>query len=171
MTGGTSEGQSAVRGTLLSLYEAAVAVAHPDVCLPTHLPPPPPTGQLYVVGAGKAAAAMAVAAQTHYRTLDLLDRVSGFVTAPHGSVAAFGSSPQSAIEIGSARHPTPDAASEQAAERALALVARATQRDRVLVLLSGGASALWAAPAAGLTLGDKTSCRARFSSVAPTSTR
>ena len=62
----------------------------------------------------------------------------------------------SVIEIVSARHPTPDEASVQAAERALALVATATERDLVLVLLSGGASALWAAPAAGLTLADKT---------------
>jgi len=155
-TGTTGKAQSAERGTLLALYEAAVAAAHPDLCLPAHLPPPPPDGRLYVVGAGKAAAAMAVAAQTHYRTLDVLDRVGGFVTAPHGSVAPFGSSAQSVIEIGSARHPTPDAASQQAAERALALVAGATERDRVLVLLSGGASALWAAPAAGLTLSDKT---------------
>ncbi len=60
------------------------------------------------------------------------------------------------IEIVSARHPTPDDASQRAAERTLALVATATQRDLVLVLLSGGASALWAAPAAGLTLADKT---------------
>src|SRR5215831_10474367 len=152
----SGKAQSAARGTLLALYEAAVAAAHPDLCLPSHLPPPPPDGRLYVVGAGKAAAAMAVAAQTHYRTLDVLHRVGGFVTAPHGSAAVSGSSPQSVIDIGSARHPTPDAASQQAAERALALVASATERDRVLVLLSGGASALWAAPAAGLTLGDKT---------------
>ena len=38
----------------------------------------------------------------------------------------------------------------------MALVATATARDLVLVLLSGGASALWAAPAAGLALADKT---------------
>jgi hydroxypyruvate reductase len=62
----------------------------------------------------------------------------------------------SVLEIVSARHPTPDEASVQAAERALGLVADATQRDLVLVLLSGGASALWAAPAAGLTLAAKT---------------
>jgi glycerate 2-kinase len=157
MTTGTSgEAHSGVRGTLLALYEAAVAAAHPDVCLPAHLPAPPPYGRLYVVGAGKAAAAMAHAAQTHYRMLNLLDRVGGFVTAPHGSIAAFERSVQSVIEIGSARHPTPDAASQQAAERALALVANATEHDRVLVFLSGGASALWAAPAAGLSLTDKT---------------
>ena len=155
-TSASGKEQLAARGTLLALYEAAVAAAHPDLCLPSHLPPPPPDGRLYVVGAGKAAAAMAVAAQTHYRMLNMLDRVTGFVTAPHGSAAAFASLPQGVIDIVSARHPTPDAASQQAAERALALVASATERDCVLVLLSGGASALWAAPAAGLTLGDKT---------------
>ena len=154
--GTSGQAQLGVRETLLALYEAAVAAAHPDVCLPSHLPAPPPNGRLYVVGAGKAAAAMAHAAQTHYRKLDLLDRVVGFVTAPHGSIAAFEGSAQSVIEIGSARHPMPDAASQQAAERALGLVAKATEHDRVLVLLSGGASALWAAPAAGLSLGDKT---------------
>ena len=52
--------------------------------------------------------------------------------------------------------PTPDAASQQAAEKALALVASATKQDLVLVLLSGGASSLWAAPAAGLDLATKT---------------
>src|SRR5215475_12549791 len=155
-TGASGEAQSAVRGTLLALYEAAVAAAHPELCLPPHLPRPPPDGRLCVVGAGKAAAAMALAADNHYRTLDVLDRVGGFVTVPYGSAAAFGEPRRSAIEIVSARHPTPDAASQQAAEGALALVARATERDRVLVLLSGGASALWAAPAPGLTLDDKT---------------
>jgi hydroxypyruvate reductase len=54
-----------------------------------------------------------------------------------------------------ARHPTPDGASQAAAERTLALVCSATSRDHVLVLLSGGASALWAAPAAGIDLADK----------------
>ena len=53
------------RATLLALYDAAVAAAHPDVCLPPHLPLPPADGRLYVVGAGKAAAAMAVAAEDH----------------------------------------------------------------------------------------------------------
>ena len=46
--------------------------------------------------------------------------------------------------------------SVEAAERSLALVATATANDLVLVLLSGGASALWAAPAAGLDIAAKT---------------
>ena len=151
----SGKAQSAVRTTLMALYEAAVAAAHPDVCLPQHLPHPPPHGRLYVVGAGKAAAAMAVTAENHYRKLGVLDRVGGFTTAPHGSAEAL-APPPGVIAMVSARHPIPDAASQRAAERALALVAKASARDLVLVLLSGGASALWAAPAAGLTLADKT---------------
>ena len=102
MTAG--KGSSATRAGLLALYDAAVAAAHPDVCLPTHLPPPPKGGRLYVVGAGKAAAAMAVAAEAHYRKLGTLDRVTGFTTAPHGTPEALTGARPSVIEIVSARH-------------------------------------------------------------------
>lgn len=148
--------QAEQRAALLALYDAAVAAAHPAVCLPPHLPAPPAGGRILVVGVGKAAASMAVAADAHYRAQGVIDRIAGFTTAPHGSLETLGAQRPAAIEIITARHPTPDAASQTAAERALALVATATSRDLVLVLLSGGASALWAAPAAGLTLADKT---------------
>ena len=53
-------------------------------------------------------------------------------------------------------HPLPDAASIEAGRRALALAAEARERGDVFVLLlSGGASAMMAAPAAGLALADK----------------
>jgi len=52
-------------------------------------------------------------------------------------------------------HPVPNFGSEAAGRRALAMAAAARPDERVLVLLSGGASALLAAPAAGLTLADK----------------
>jgi glycerate 2-kinase len=146
---------SDTRATLRSLYEAAVAAAHPDICLPPHLPMPPDGGQLIIVGAGKAAAAMAIAAEAHYRKLGVLDRIKGFTTAPHAALEALQADRPSVIEIASSRHPTPDAASQRTAERALALVGSATERDLVLVLLSGGASSLWAAPAAGLDLDTK----------------
>jgi hydroxypyruvate reductase len=54
-----------------------------------------------------------------------------------------------------AGHPVPDDASQAAAEQALSFAAGATTHDLVLVLLSGGASANWIAPAAGLTLAEK----------------
>ncbi len=142
---------------LTSLYDAAVAAAHPDVCLPMHLPPVPARGRLAIVGAGKAAGAMAAAAERHYRERGVLDKVAGFTTAPHGTVAALPAAERPvSIRIVEARHPTPDEASLRAAEETLALVRSATANDLVLVLLSGGASALWAAPAAGLDLAGKT---------------
>ena len=147
---------SQAHADLLALFDAAVAAAHPDVCLPPHLPDVPVNGRLIVVGAGKAAAAMAVAAERHYRARGVLDRVMGFTTAPHGTAEALAGEKPDVIRIVSARHPTPDASSVQAAERTLALVGTARQRDLVLVLFSGGASALWAAPAQGLDLAGKT---------------
>jgi hydroxypyruvate reductase len=144
------------RGLLTALYEAAVAAAHPDACLAGHLPAPPAHGRLIVVGAGKAGAAMAAAAERHYRGLGVLDRLSGALTAPHGYAATLGARAPRHLRVLEARHPAPDEASLTAAERTLALVRAAGRDDLVLVLLSGGASALWAAPAAGLSLADKT---------------
>ena len=54
-----------------------------------------------------------------------------------------------------AGHPLPDARSRRAARDVLELLARARECDLVIVLLSGGASALLAAPASGLWLRDK----------------
>ena len=144
------------RARLLSLLDAAVAAAHPGVCLPAHLPAVPNGGRLVVTGAGKASAAMAAVAEGHYRALGMLDRVSGFTTAPHGTAEALQGEHPRVIGIVAARHPTPDASGVKAAEQTLALVRAATADDLVLVLLSGGASSLWPAPATGLDLEAKT---------------
>ncbi len=138
------------RRTLLELYDAAVKRAHPSRCLPGHLPEPPANGRIIIVGAGKASAAMAVAAEQFYRERGLLDRITGFVTTAHGYAL-----PTDRIEIVEAGHPVPDAASAAAADRALALAQQAGAEDIVLVLLSGGASALWSAPVDGVSLHSK----------------
>lgn len=54
-----------------------------------------------------------------------------------------------------ASHPLPDAASVQAARLALEMAERARPDERLVVALSGGASALMAMPAEGLSLADK----------------
>lgn len=144
-----------VRTLLSALYDAAVRAAHPSSRLPGHLPPPPSGGRLIVLSVGKAGAAMALAAEAHYRGLGCLDRVSGMATAPHGYMATLGEMPQR-LEMREARHPTPDDGSLAAAERALDFAAKANADDLVLVLLSGGASSLWAAPASNLDLAAKT---------------
>ncbi len=144
------------RGLLLEMFHAAVAAAHPSTCLAPHLPPVPAKGRLIVLCAGKAAIAMASVAEAHYRQAGIGDRLVGVATAPHGYAAAFQGPKPEHMEILEGRHPTPDASSLAAAERALALAQSAGPEDTVLVLLSGGASALWAAPAAGLDLAEKT---------------
>lgn len=138
------------RTLLLELYRAAVDRAQPRLCLPPHLPALPANGRLLVGGAGKADAAMAVATEDHYAALGELGRVHGFVTTRHGFKL-----PTRHIEVIEAAHPVPDAQGQAAATRTLDLVRQAGPDDLVLVLLSGGASALWSAPVEGVTLEEK----------------
>ncbi|MEZ5842326.1 MAG: glycerate kinase [Hyphomicrobiaceae bacterium] len=132
------------------LYSLAVAAAHPRICLPPHLPMPPERGRLIVVGAGKASAAMAVATEDHYAALGLADHVFGRIATRHGFAL-----PTRRLGIDEAGHPVPDEDSRRAAEDALARAATATPDDVVLVLLSGGASAIWSAPVAGIGFDEK----------------
>lgn len=101
--------------------------------------------RISVLAVGKAAPAMARAAATK-----LGSRIrAGLVIAAEAREVPDG------FEGMAGGHPVPTAASEEAGRKALAL-ARATQPgEQLLVLLSGGASALMAAPADGITLEDK----------------
>lgn len=151
------------RRLLDALLDAAIAAAHPAHCLPPHLPGIPAGGRLMVIGAGKAAAAMAVATEQHYAGQGERDRVAGFVTTRHG----YGL-PTAWIEVTEAGHPVPDEPGLASARRALELAATAGPNDLVLVLLSGGASALWPQPVAGVSLADKqVTTRALLKSGAP----
>jgi hydroxypyruvate reductase len=134
---------------LEGLFRTAIAAAHPSSCLPPHLPPPPRSGRLIVLAAGKAAGSMAQAAEAAYADLPT-GRLTGVAVARQG----YGR-PTRAIEMVEAGHPIPDAAGLKAAERALTLADGAGPDDLVLVLLSGGASANWIAPAEGVSLADK----------------
>jgi glycerate 2-kinase len=139
------------REFLHSLFRTAVAAAHPATCLPPLLPPPP-AGKIFILAAGKAAGSMTEVAERRY--LDELgmplNRIAGVAVARHG----YGR-PTRAVAMIEAGHPIPDAAGLEAAARALELADGASADDLVLVLMSGGASANWVAPAAGLTFADK----------------
>jgi hydroxypyruvate reductase len=133
------------------LFRTAIAVAHPSSCLPAHLPEPPASGRLIVLAAGKAAGAMTELAETLYmERLRDPSRIAGIAVARQG----YGR-PTKLIPMVEAGHPVPSAEGLAAAERTLALAQAAGPDDLVLVLLSGGASANWIAPAPGLTLADK----------------
>ncbi len=139
-----------LRAFLATLYDRAVAAAHPSNCL-LPLLPPPPKGRLVVLAAGKAAGSMTEVAEAHYLdTLKLVPaRLSGVAVARHG----YGR-PTRVVTMIEAGHPVPDAAGLKAAERALDLADAAGEGDLVLVLMSGGASANWIAPAAGVSFED-----------------
>ncbi|MCC6611509.1 MAG: glycerate kinase [Burkholderiales bacterium] len=132
------------QAVLKQMLDAAVAAALPAKCLPPHLPPRP-RGRTIVVGAGKAATSMARAVETHWD-----GPLAGLVVTRYGHAV-----PCERIEVVEAAHPVPDAAGQAAAERILGRVANLSAEDLVLCLISGGGSALLAAPAAGLTLEDK----------------
>jgi glycerate 2-kinase len=150
MTSYQHAGQADQRRILKSIYDAAVAAAHPAKCLSAHFPAMPKAGRLIVLATGKAGAAMAAAAEAHYSNELGSGRVLGLATTRKGYAV-----PLRLLETIEAGHPVPDRESTQAAERTLALAAEARDGDLVLVLVSGGASALWAAPVEGVTLEEK----------------
>jgi glycerate 2-kinase len=129
---------------LRRLFDAAVAACHPARVVAPALPARP-DGRVIVVGAGKASAAMAAAVEAAWGP-----PLSGLVVTRYGHGA-----PTKCIEVVEAGHPYPDAAGETAARRVLQLVCGLTADDLVLVLLSGGGSALTGAPLSPLRLSEK----------------
>ncbi|MDP3535165.1 MAG: glycerate kinase [Halomonas sp.] len=145
----TSEEDS--RQWLMRLAEKAIAAVHPDSLLPDQLPEKP-TGRTVVVGAGKAAAAMARALELAWAS-----QSSGESTDLEGLVVTryqHGAACQH-IEVLEASHPMPDALGEQAAKRMLEAVKELGEDDLVIALISGGGSALMSLPAEGISLKDK----------------
>jgi glycerate 2-kinase len=139
------------RAFLEQLYSMAVAAAHPATCLPAQLPAAPPAGRLIMLAAGKAAGSMTEVAERHYLDAGLApERIGGIAVTRHGYAR-----PTRVVPVVEAGHPVPDAAGLAAAERTLALADGAGASDLALVLLSGGASANWIAPAPGLSLAEK----------------
>ena len=102
--------------------------------------------RIFVLGAGKAGASMAQAAE---RVLG--NRITaGLVNVKYGHVAKLAH-----IELQQARHPLPDERGVAGSERIAALAESAGAGDLVLCLISGGGSALLPLPAAGITLAEK----------------
>jgi glycerate 2-kinase len=149
------------RAFLRQLYDAAVQRALPALNTAAHLPAPPDIsgprqGRTVVIGAGKAGGAMAAAVDALWPREAPM---SGLVVTRYEHIPpAYKATLQQRsgrIEVVEARHPVPDEAGRQAAQRIAALVQGLGPHDLVLCLVSGGGSALLAMPAPGLTLEDK----------------
>lgn len=133
------------RRLLEDSYSAALAAADPLRIVPAHLPPAP-KGRTLVVGAGKAAAAMALAVEQHWPAEAPLE---GLVITRyrHGL-------PTRCITVVEAGHPVPDAAGEQAAAEILRKTRMLGAQDLLLVLVSGGGSSLLTLPVDGVSMAD-----------------
>ena len=102
--------------------------------------------RIVCIGAGKASGAMAAAVERQFGS-----RLEGGLVVVNDSHAGK----TKRIRLLEARHPVPDHRSEKAARKMVRLLESLTNRDLVLMVLSGGASSLLAAPAVGLTLKEK----------------
>ncbi len=132
------------RELLTAMFEAVVDAAQPARCVPAALPAPP-SGRTVVIGAGKAAAAMASAVEDSWS-----GDFAGLVVTRYGHGVATRS-----IDVVEAAHPVPDQAGRDAARRILAMVEPLGADDLALCLISGGGSALLALPAGDLSLDHK----------------
>lgn len=147
-----------LRPDLQAIFKAAVAAAHPDKVLKPHLPQPR-AGRVILLGGGKAGAAMLANAERFYR-LDCglrPERLAGIAITRQGYLPANTRDDAMALNLPmvEAGHPVPDQAGIAATRELIALAQSADEHDLVVVLLSGGASANWIAPALTLTLADK----------------
>ena len=138
----------AERAMLRRLFNSAIESVSAARVMPKVLPSPR-HGRVALIAVGKAAAAMADVA---------LDRLSApaaaLVVSRYGHMTDKLAA-RSGVQLVEAGHPYPDAQSIRAAERSLEIAQELEAQDHLLVLLSGGGSALLAAPAHGITLSDK----------------
>jgi glycerate 2-kinase len=149
----------APRELLLGSFQAALAAADPFQIVGAHLPTPP-KGKTLVVGAGKAAASMALAVEQHWPASAPLD---GLVITryQHGLLS-------NRITVIEAGHPVPDESGEKAAQEILRRVKALTPNDLLLVLVSGGGSSLLTLPVNDIAIEDiKSLTRQLLTSGAP----
>jgi hydroxypyruvate reductase len=145
---GGAEAYPTERSMLRKLFDTAIAAVSAARVMPRVLPAPQ-LGRVSLIAAGKAAAAMAEVALDR-----ILPPATVLVVTRHGH-ATERLAARPGVELIEAGHPYPDAQSVHAADRALDIAYALEAQDHLLVLLSGGGSALLAAPADGITLADK----------------
>lgn len=141
---------SDLRDCARTLFLAAVAAADPALALRRSLRNAPFArpdfgGRTVLVAIGKAAPAMMSEALQHVTG----PRAALVVTHHENTAEVPGAT------VLRAGHPVPDAAGQAAGAAVLDLLAQATEKDRVIALISGGGSALVPAPVDGVSLADK----------------
>ena len=138
-------GLKTLRRQALRIFQAALQAADPYQAVLRHCELPRGRFEnIFVIGAGKASARMALAME------HLLGRriTCGLINAPNPMKLRR-------IEVHEAGHPIPDRRGVAGAKRIAEIARRAGPDDLVIFLMSGGASALLPLPAPGITLANK----------------
>ncbi len=133
------------RALLIESFHAAVGAADAQKILPPHLPQPP-QGKTLVVGAGKAAAAMALAVEQHWPASSPLAGLA-ITRYQHGLLT-------NRIQVIEAGHPVPDESGEKAAQEILRRAKGLSANDLLLALVSGGGSSLLSLPVEGISMDE-----------------
>jgi hydroxypyruvate reductase len=137
-----------LRRQALSIFRAALAAADPVDAVLRYLRKRDYSRyrHIYVVGAGKAGASMALAAER------ALGRriTAGLVNVKYGNTAKL-----RRIELNPCGHPLPDEAGVAGSTRIAEIASQAEADDLVVCLISGGGSALLPLPAEPITLAEK----------------
>lgn len=133
------------RALLIESFHAAVGAADAQKILPPHLPQPP-EGKTLVVGAGKAAAAMALAVEQHWPAAAPLDGLA-ITRYRHGLLT-------NRIQVIEAGHPVPDESGERAAREILRRTKALGANDLLLAMVSGGGSSLLSLPVEGIGMDE-----------------
>ena len=143
------QGVENIRRAMLEAYAAGVQAVDGERVTEAWLTERSPSEAVAVIALGKAAGAMARGAQ---RALgEKLDR--GFVVTKAGHADVDGLGPER-FTVVEASHPVPDERSLAAGQALLDFVGSIPAAMPVVVLISGGASALVEVPADGVTLDD-----------------
>jgi glycerate 2-kinase len=155
---------SQARADLMRIFAAAVAAVEPrrvvgDAFL-GRMPQARDVPQMlekadrvYLLAVGKAAMGMAIEGRD--RLGAKLHEALVIVPGPDGELASAPSTNRHGLRVMAAAHPIADESSEVAGRLALQFVTDGRPDDLIVLMLSGGASALMAVPGNGLTLSDK----------------
>ena len=141
---------ASIRQDAVSIFQAGIAAADPYLAVKRHLVPVlfGSYSKVHLIAFGKAACAMAQAAQEIIPAGMLAGR--GIAVTNYDNVTDVDN-----VDVIGAAHPLPDAAGLKAAQVIAERVQNAQQNELVLVLVSGGGSALIPYPAGKITLQEK----------------
>lgn len=147
-----TESAANMREQCLAFFQGGITAADPQAAVRFHLQSESKrlesSDKIHIIAFGKAACAMAQAARSVLPATQLAE--PGIVVTTYDNARAI-----AGFEVFGAGHPLPDANGVAAAHRVADKIRQATSGELILVLISGGGSALLPYPVDGISLTDK----------------